>query len=172
MGKLPRISTDRLRLGPFTIMDIDRLHALWVQPDMRRFLWDDIVISRDRAADEVERGLENAVRYGIGYWVIEPQKEDGLLGFCGFRLIDQGPEIELMYGLERACWGKGLATEASRALLAWLWTSTGYARVFARTDPPNQKSIAVMQRLGMRFDSASSTLISYVLDRSAAGQNP
>jgi len=77
-----------------------------------------------------------------------------------------------MYGLERASWGKGLATEASRAVLAWLWTSTGYPRVFARTDPPNQKSIAVMQRLGMRFDSASPTLISYVLDRSAAGHKP
>jgi hypothetical protein len=60
-----------------------------------------------------------------------------------------------MYGLERACWGKGLATEASRAVLAWLWASTSYQRVFARTDPPNRKSIEVMQRLGMRLDSDS-----------------
>ena len=91
MGRLPRISTDRLSLRPFTIMDIDRLHALWTQPDMRRFLWDDVIISRDRAADEVERGLQNAGRHGIGYWVIESQKENDLLGFCGFRLIDHGP---------------------------------------------------------------------------------
>jgi RimJ/RimL family protein N-acetyltransferase len=147
------------------MIDIDRLHALWTQPDMRHFLWDDIIISRDRAAEEVERGLENEARYGIGYWIIEPQKDDDLLGFCGFRLIDQGPEIELMYGVARTSWGKGLATEASRAVLAWLWTSTNYQRVFARTDPPNQKSIAVMRRLDMRFYSASSSLISYVLDK-------
>jgi RimJ/RimL family protein N-acetyltransferase len=153
-------------------MDIDPLHAIWTQPDMRRFLWDDIIISRDRAADEVKRGLENAARYGIGYWIIEPHKERDLLGFCGFRLIHHGPEIEMMYGLERAYWGKGLATEASRAVLAWLWTSTSHKRVFARTDPPNQRSIAVMQRLGMRFDSASPTMISCVLDRSAAYQSP
>src|SRR5215472_3425321 len=138
METLPRISTERLSLRPFTIVDIDPLHAIWTQPDMRRFLWDDIVISRDRAADEVARGLENAVRYGIGYWVIETQKEDGLLGYCGFRLIDSGPEIEMMYGLERACWGKGLATEASQAVLAWLWTSTRHARVFARTILPTR----------------------------------
>src|SRR5215472_8409148 len=167
MGVLPRISTDRLNLRPFTIMDIDRLHALWAHPDMRRFLWDDIVISRDRAADEISRGLENAARYGIGYWIIGSQRKDDLLGFCGFRLIGQGPDIELMYGLERASWGKGLATEASRAVVAWLWASTSFQRVFARTDPPNWKSVAVMQRLGMRFDSDSPTLISYVLHRSA-----
>ena len=170
MGRLPRISTDRLSLRPFTLMDIDRLHALWAKPDMRRFLWDDIIISRDRAAGEVERGLENVARYGIGYWIIEPQNKDDLLGFCGFRLSGQGPDIELMYGLQRASWGKGLATEASRAVLDWLWTSTSYQRVFARTDPPNQKSILVMHRLGMGFHSASRTLISYVLDRSAADQ--
>ncbi len=171
MRGLPRLLTARLSLRPFAIVDIDRLHALWIQPDMRRFLWDDIIISRDRAADEVELGLENAARYGIGYWIIEPQRENDVLGFCGFRLIERGPEIELMYGLERACWGKGLATEASRVLVAWLWTSTDYQRVFARTDPPNQKSLAVMQRLGMRLHSASPTLISYVLDRSAADQS-
>ena len=132
MGRLPRISTDRLSLRPFTIMDIDRLHALWTQPDMRRFLWDDVIISRDRAADEVERGLQNAGRHGIGYWVIESQKENDLLDFCGFRLIDHEPEIELMYGLGRAYWGKGLTTEASRAALAWLWNSTGYSRVYEK----------------------------------------
>ena len=141
MGRLPRISTERLSLRPFTIMDIDRLHALWTQPDMRRFLWDDVIISRDRAADEVERGLENTDRHGIGYWMIEAQKENDLLGFCGFRLIDNEPEIELMYGLERAYWGMGLATEASRVALAWLWNSTGYRRVYARTDPPNENPL-------------------------------
>ena len=110
---------------------------LWTQPDMRRFLWDDVIISRDRAADEVERGLQNAGQHGIGYWVIESQKENDLLGFCGLRLIDNGPEIELMYGLERAYWGKGLASEASRAALAWLWNSTGYSRVYAcESGPP------------------------------------
>jgi ribosomal-protein-alanine N-acetyltransferase len=173
MGKLPRISTRRFVLRPFTVMDIDRLHALGTQPHLRRFLWDDLIISRDRAAEEVERGLENAARHGIGYWVVESQKGNDMIGFCGFRLIGHGPEIELMYGLERAHWGKGLATEASRAALAWLWSSTRYQRVYARTDPPNTKAIAVMQRLGMQFDGASPTLISYVLERvPEVPQNP
>ena len=164
MGRLPRISTDRLSLRPFTIMDIDRLHALWTQPDMRRFLWDDVIISRDRAADEVERSpkCRPAWHRILGDRVSERKRSTRFLRFS----VDRPrTKIELVYGLERAYWGKGLATEASRAALVWLWNSTGYSCVYARTDPPNEKSIAVMQRLGMRSDSASPTLISYVLDR-------
>lgn len=118
-------------------MDIDRLHAPLDAARHEAVPLDDVVISRDRAADEVERGLENAGRHGIGYWVIESHKENDLLGFCGFRLIDQEPEIALMYGLERAHWGRGMATEASQAAITWLWHPTGYQRVYARKDPPN-----------------------------------
>jgi RimJ/RimL family protein N-acetyltransferase len=159
------IRTKRLVLRPFSPADIDSLHALWTAPAVRQFLWDDLVISRERAAAEVERGFENTLRHGIGYWVIERDTTPGIAGFCGFRPIDQGSEIELMYGLERSCWGMGLATEASQALLEWLWRSTAYLRVFARTDPPNQRSVAVMHRVGMRFESATPTMITYTMER-------
>jgi hypothetical protein len=36
---------------PFASEDLDALHALWTDPDVRRYLWDDIVISRERAAE-------------------------------------------------------------------------------------------------------------------------
>ena len=68
---------------------------------MRRFLWDDVVISPDRAADEVKLALNNAVHHGVGYWNIESNMARDLYGFCGFRFIDYGPEIELVYGLHR-----------------------------------------------------------------------
>ena len=54
----------------------------------------------------------------IGYWALHipppvSTSEAPIAGFCGFRQI--GPEIELMYGLRREHWGKGLATEACAA---------------------------------------------------------
>lgn len=162
---LPVISTARLLLTPFRATDIDRLLALWTEPAVRRFLWDDIVIPRARAAEEVTRGLESEEQFGIGYWIIELNHGKGLAGFCGFRFIDKGPEIELMYGLRQNHWGRGLATEASRAILRWLWESTGHQRVFARTDSSNQGSVALMKRLRMRFESATPSLITYVLER-------
>jgi [ribosomal protein S5]-alanine N-acetyltransferase len=166
---LPVISTKRLLLVPFTVADIDGLHALWTEPEVRRFLWDDRVISRERAAEEVQLGLHNEAKLGIGYWTMRSSGGRDLAGFCGFRRIDRGPEIELLYGLRGPEWGRGLASEAARAILDWLWPSTDYQRVFARTDPPNRKSIAVMERLGMRLDSATPHWISYVRERGIQG---
>jgi RimJ/RimL family protein N-acetyltransferase len=69
-----------------------------------------------------------------------------------------------VYGLLPAYWGRGLATEAARAALDYLW-ETGRARVYARTDAPNEKSIAVLRRLGMRQVSSPIPMLTFVLAR-------
>ena len=86
--------------------------------------------------------------------LLRPWTRDDV-GFCGFRFIDEGPEIELVYGLQAEHWGKGLATEACMAALDYLWRFTDYRQVYARTDPPNDKSVRVMLRLGMTHESTT-----------------
>ena len=54
---LPVIRTGRLVLRPWTVEDVDSLHALWTSPEVRRYLWDDLVISREVAAQVVESHL-------------------------------------------------------------------------------------------------------------------
>jgi RimJ/RimL family protein N-acetyltransferase len=44
---LPVLRTQRLVLRPWTHEDVDALHALWTTPEVRRYLWDDVVITRD-----------------------------------------------------------------------------------------------------------------------------
>jgi ribosomal-protein-alanine N-acetyltransferase len=89
----------------------------------------------------------------------------GIAGFCGFRFIDDGPDIELMYGLRSAHWGKGLATEACSAAIEHLWRTTAFQLVYARTDPPNERSVRVMQQIGMRHESTTASTITYALRR-------
>jgi len=169
---LPVIRTGRILLRPWTREDVDALHALWTMPEVRRYLWDDAVISRAVAEEVVESHLATASEHGIGYWALHippPEVAAGapIAGFCGFRFMGGGQEIELMYGLQAAWWGKGLATEACSAALEYLWRSTAYARVYARTDPPNYKSVQVMRRLGMTPESTTESLITYQLRRPA-----
>jgi RimJ/RimL family protein N-acetyltransferase len=164
--------TQRILLRPWTREDVDLLHALWTAPEMRRYLWDDVVITRDTAEMVVESHLDTVKRHGIGYWALHILPSISLMGapmagFCGFRFIDEGPEIELMYGLRADWWGKGLATEACIAALEFLWRSTKLAQVYARTDPPNEKSVQVMLRLGMTHVSTTESMITYVLHRPA-----
>lgn len=110
--------------------------------------------------------LPTVDRLGIGYWVLHilPVGNTPMAGFCGFRLMDDGPEIELMYGLSGDHWGKGLATEASAATLEHLWRSNSHARVYARCDLPNSRSVRARKRLGMAAGSTT-TMVTYLLRR-------
>jgi RimJ/RimL family protein N-acetyltransferase len=57
---------------------------------------------------------------------------------------------DLGYGLARDAWGKGLATEAARAVVDYGFSALGLAKVWARTDPRNAASVRVLEKLGMR----------------------
>jgi ribosomal-protein-alanine N-acetyltransferase len=144
--------------------DIDALHQLWIDPDVRRYLWDNIVISRERATEAVRAHLENVDARGIGYWALHTADEEPLIGFCGLRGLEETLEIEIVYGLLPAYWGRGLATEAARATLDYLW-ETGRPHVYARTDAPNEKSVAVLRRLGFRQVTSNSPMLTYLLAR-------
>lgn len=147
----PVLRTSRLRLRPLGRADLGEIHALWVDPDVRRYLWDGLEISVDAASDvlsSTERHFRQR-RYGI--WGVHALDAAALIGFAGARPWPTG-EPELLYGLQRTSWGRGLATEAGEAVLAHLFETLGHPRVVAATDPPNAASIRVMERLGMTFD--------------------
>jgi ribosomal-protein-alanine N-acetyltransferase len=147
---LPTIETARLTLVPFSLDDVDGLHQFWTDPDVRRYLWDDVVISRDRAEETVRTSIESADRSGAGLWLMRSKAADELIGFCGLilRVGEEAPE--LMFGIARPWWGRGLATEASLAAVEYAFKVLGAARVTAVTDSPNVASVRVMERLGMR----------------------
>jgi ribosomal-protein-alanine N-acetyltransferase len=150
--ELPILRTARLTLRPWAENDVDALHALWVDPAVRRYLWDDVVIDRGCAAQTVRRSIESAAREGIGVWNLHVEDPPAALaGFCGLIRREPGDDPELMYGLAPAFWGRGLATEAALAVLAYAFGALGLRRVTAATDVPNTASARVMERLGMRF---------------------
>jgi RimJ/RimL family protein N-acetyltransferase len=98
---LRMLRTGRILLRPWTRDDVDALHAFWMTPEVRRYLWDDTLITRDPAKQVVESHLATANGYAIGYWALQippPASPDAapIAGFCGFRFVDDGPEIELM----------------------------------------------------------------------------
>lgn len=166
---LASIRTDHILPRPVDRADVDSLHALWTAPEVRRYLWDDIVITRQVVEEVVESHLALVGRLHLGYWALHVPPSISpamaLAGFCGFRMIEGGPEIELLYGLREEHWGKGLATEACVAALGYFWRSTSYEQVYARTDPPNLKSVQVMRRLGMTHVSTTASTITYRLRR-------
>lgn len=146
------LETSRLVLRPFVPQDLDLLHALFTQRDVRRFLWDDLVVSRETVAALIAASLASFSAVGFGQWMAEDRKTRGLVGFCGLRSVSEGPEIEILYALLRERWGEGLATESANAVLSHAFLRLGLPRVVGRTDSPNLASVRVLERLGMQFE--------------------
>lgn len=152
MRRIVAIDTPRLRVRPYRESDLDALHRLWTDADVRRYLWDDKIITREVAADTMQASMASTAEHGFGHWAVCPAGADALIGFCGLRLIDETADVELLYGLAPAHWHRGLASEAGRALLRFGFEAIRLPRVYAITDAPNTASAAVMQRLGMQFE--------------------
>ena len=149
------LETTRLSLTPFSAADAEALHQLWTEPAGRKFLWDDQLIPLEIVHEVIEAGIESFANHGFGFWVLRLKGDTELIGFCGLRHFepapDESPEVEILYGLKPEFWGKGLATEASLAVLHHGFEQAKLKQIYAGADPPNQTSFRVMQRLGMEF---------------------
>lgn len=141
----------RLDLRPMTTADLAVAHAMWTDPDMRRYLCDDKVVSVEQAREWLETSERNFAERRFGLWVLVERASGYTIGFAGAQLWGDGAP-ELMYGLLPAWWHQGLAAEASSAVLDYLFETLGHSVVMAATDPPNVASVRVMERLGMSFE--------------------
>jgi len=75
-----------------------------------------------------------------------------LLGQCGLNHLPPGDEIEVLYLLERACWGQGLATEAAAAALRCGFDELSLERIVGITLAGNAASQRVLEKVGLRYE--------------------
>jgi len=96
--------------------------------------------------------------HGFGLWALEIPGVTPFAGFVGLSvpgfIASFTPCVEIGWRLAAACWGRGYATEAARAVLAHAWDVVGLDEVVSFTTAGNARSRAVMTRIGMRYDPA------------------
>jgi RimJ/RimL family protein N-acetyltransferase len=154
-SRAPDLRTARLRLRPFAEADAAAHLALYQDPEVTRhlgggpFLGDQIAARSRRAVDKFAR---HWAEKGFGVFAVEELLSGRFLGQCGLNPIDELGEIEILYAFERAAWGRGYATEAGRAALAYGFEQTGLHRIVAVTRPEHARSRHVLEKLGMRYE--------------------
>ena len=167
MTVVPVLATARLHFRPWCREDLDALHQLWTDPDVRRYLLDNQVISREQSGEFIDAAAASWTRTGLGMCSIAAQGSHEIIGFAGLHwLREDSREAELKYGFAPAQWGQGLATEASVAVLRDGFDRVQLDHIWASTDPPNTASIRVMERLGMTREEcpfAVPGLVSYLM---------
>ena len=151
----PRFVTARLRLTPAGDEDVDGLWALWTEPRVRQFLWDDLAIERDRARDTV-RELAALAPRGLGLWTIALATDQALVGCAALSPVGVVAEyyppfagaVEPLIALAPTHWGCGYAHEALTTLLAYATDTLRLDRVVAACDAPNEASDRLLRRTG------------------------
>jgi [ribosomal protein S5]-alanine N-acetyltransferase len=148
-------------LRPLTSDDLAATHALWTDPGVRKYLWDDVVIGEDQAAEVIAASERHFQQYGYGLWAVSERTNEGpgllevpdhpLMGVCGFR-PSEAEEPELLFGFWPRYWKQGLANESACALIAYVFDILQCPSVVAATDVPNDSSILALRRLGMTLE--------------------
>ncbi len=151
------LRTTRLRLRPFTTGDLDAHLALYSDPAVTRYLGGGPFVGghvRDRSERAVYRFVTHWAKHGFGVWAVEDRGDGRLIGQCGLNTLDAigSDDVEILWALERVCWGRGLATEAAVAALHHAFETVGLARVVALAQPGNRASLRVMDKLGLAYE--------------------
>jgi RimJ/RimL family protein N-acetyltransferase len=164
-GPVPELVTDRLLLRPFTADDAGFLLDLHARPDVQRW------IGTGEVQADPAQAAARAARYAAfdhpvrGIWAITEREAGAILGTLLLKELpastaavpddDPAPrvappegETEIGWHLHPRAWGRGVATEAARRVLAHA-AAGGLTRVLAVTNPANAPSQAVARRIGM-----------------------
>jgi RimJ/RimL family protein N-acetyltransferase len=155
--RLPSFSTRRLALAPATVDDAAALWAIWRDPDVRRYLFDDVAVTRERAVDVLEACLA-LLPAGLGLWTVGRREDGALIGCVGLQRVTgaaaDDPRIaravEPLAAFMPSVWGNGYAHEALAAVIGYGFESLGLAKMAAVTDVPNAASDRMVRRVGFR----------------------
>jgi RimJ/RimL family protein N-acetyltransferase len=150
------LETERMVLRRLTLDDLDDLVALDADPAVMRYISGGAELPPDEQPEGVlPYWLEYYERGDAwGFWAAIERSSGAFIGWFHLRPVageDPDDEPELGYRLVRSAWGRGLATEGSRALIDKAFTELGARRVHASTMAVNTGSRRVMEKAGLRY---------------------
>jgi RimJ/RimL family protein N-acetyltransferase len=168
---LPEIVTPRLRLRPWREIDFEP-HVMWESdPRVNEFLpFLDTPRTEEACRDKIARFLARPVETRQEWaqawvqkeadrpnpwWAVEATGVADVIGGIGIgphaHAFDFGPCTEIGWRFAPQYWGKGYATEAAKAVLAYGFTKLGYTEVFSMSALVNRRSFALMERIGLKY---------------------
>lgn len=145
------LQTGRLTLREFTADDLDDLVELDSDPEVMFHITGGRATSRAEMADEVLPHWLAFHRTGDGFGFFAAHERPGGAFTGWFHLRPGHDGAELGYRLRREFWGRGYATEGTRALIDKAFTDLGVSRVYAETMAVHTASRRVMEKAGLRF---------------------
>jgi RimJ/RimL family protein N-acetyltransferase len=147
------LETERLILRTQSAEDAELVLRLMNEPSFLRFIGDRGVRTLDDARSYILKGpVEMYERLGFGLYLTELKKDGVPIGICGLVKRDFLEDVDIGFAFLPEHWGQGYAYEAAAAVMEHAKGALGLKRIVAITNPDNQSSIRLLEKLGLRFE--------------------
>lgn len=150
-----RLETERLIIRNWEDRDRELFHRINSDDDVMQFF--PFRRSRAEADAFLDRiRAENESR-GYGFSALELKEAGACIGFAGLYADNVAPSrpagaVEIGWRLAPEFWGQGYVTEAAEALLVFGFEELGLEEIISFAVWNNDRSTAVMRRIGMTLD--------------------
>jgi RimJ/RimL family protein N-acetyltransferase len=117
------------------------------------------LLTAEQSNAGIDIWIQQFAQSGWSNWAVERQDSGEFIGFIGLsvprRLLPFSPCVEIGWRLKQSAWGRGYATEGAMACLRVGFEQIGLDEIVSFTTLSNHRSIAVMERIGMRDTRAN-----------------
>ncbi len=153
------LNTERLILRPWREEDLEPFAKMNADPRVMEFFPSTLSKEEsDRIARDMKAKIEEC---GWGWWAVSLSATGEFIGFIGLRALEKStfsapftPAVEVGWRLAHPHWGKGYATEGALACLKFGFESLNLPEIVAYTSLQNERSVAVMKKIGMHRNPA------------------
>jgi len=147
------LETDRLNLRRISTDDAEFILQLLNEPSFLQFIGDRGVRTLDDARNYIRNGpMASYERFGFGLYLTELKEPRVPIGMCGLLKRDTLEDVDIGFAFVPQYWKQGYAMESAAAVMAHAKDALGLNRLAAITSPENETSIALLLKLGMRFE--------------------
>lgn len=151
LNQFPILESDCIRLRGIEENDIERLYALFSNPQVMRYWSRGPMTNWQEAIDYANTIIEGFATRNVLNWIIADLESDQMIGTCTlYEINPQHARAGLGYALMPEYWGKGLAHDAASLAISYGFLELGLHRIEADTEPNNLRSNKVLERFGFQ----------------------
>jgi len=153
MSPLTVLETERLLLRQFSTEDAEFILALLNDPSFIRNIGDKGARTIDDANSYILNGpVASYAKNGFGLYLVKLKETNESIGMCGLIKRDTLEDVDIGYAFLPRFWSKGYAVESALAVKEYAKNVVGLNRIVAITDPENEGSIRILEKIGLQFE--------------------
>jgi len=147
------LETNRLILRQLSTEDVAFILELVNEPSFIQNIGDRGVRTLEDARAYILRvAISSYEKNGFGLYLVELKDSGQSIGMCGLIKRDGLEDVDIGYAFLPRFWLKGYAVEAAAAVKDYARDMLGLKRLVAITDPANQGSIRVLEKIGLKYE--------------------